>query len=315
MGVLRLTAGIIAALVLLAGWTAHAQPTQYEPLPAGTYAVTQPQPGSPDPAIERTYSLTVPRRYDPAVPTPLLIVLHGQTGSGERTRAYTGFDVLADAETVLIAYPDGVGGSWNDGRPGADDLLSDDDAFIIDMIARIGRIAHVDADRVYVAGISAGGMMAYRLACTQPDLLAGIAVVASTLPVYVADACPADAPALPIVLFHGTDDPILPWTGIRETFLSAEATFAYWTERNGCTGLRRLTDQPDADPADGTRVVLTSATGCSAPVALYAVLFGGHTWPGRTIPAIGLGRTAMDIDATAAIWQFLAQHARSSPPA
>lgn len=274
-------------------------------LQPGTYTVTQPQPG--DAARTRSYLLTVTPGYDPAVPAPLLIVLHGQTGSGERVRGYSGFDTVADG--ALIVYPDGVDGGWNDGRPG---LLNpvDDAAFLSNVIDRVGRVAAIDPDRVYLVGISAGGMLAYRLACVLPGRFAAIGIVAGALPVYVRDECAAADPVpTPLIVIHGTDDPILPWPGIGGTFLSTEAALTFWAERGGCTTTRLITNLPDADPVDGTRILHSQPTGCAAPLHLYAVLFGGHTWPGRTIPAIGLGRTAMDIDATALIWQFFTTQA------
>lgn len=292
-----LAAVLIACLLLFGAGRARAQG---EALVPGTYQVTQPQGDR-----TRSYLITVPQGYDPAEPVPLVLVLHGQSGSGERTRGYSGFDALADEFGFAVVYPDGVDGSWNDGRPGADDTLPDDLAFFSALIDRVGRLIAVDRDRVYAAGISAGGMMAYRLACALPETVAAAAVIAATMPAYLTDDCDG-SPPIPLLVIHGTDDPILPWMGIRETFLSARDTQRYWADHNTCLTALPPIAVEDGDPSDGTRVLLSQYGDCAngARFTFYTVVFGGHTWPGQTIPAIGLGATSMDIDATRIIWHF-----------
>jgi polyhydroxybutyrate depolymerase len=66
---------------------------------------------------------------------------------------------------------------------------------------------------------------------------------------------------------------------------------------------------PDIDPADGTRVDITTFSGCSggASVVEYAVDGGGHTLPGgdQYAPAFLIGRVSRDINGAQTIWNFL----------
>ena len=67
-------------------------------------------------------------------------------------------------------------------------------------------------------------------------------------------------------------------------------------------------------PDDGTTVRRESYNGCraGAEVTLYAVVNGGHTWPGgpQYLPESTIGKTSRDIDANAIIWRFFAMHPR-----
>ena len=69
-----------------------------------------------------------------------------------------------------------------------------------------------------------------------------------------------------------------------------------------------MTDGPDVDPDDGLSIQITSYDDCTAPVTLYTVIGGGHTWPGRAqyLPVSLVGRVSQDMDATRAIWEYLA---------
>ena len=116
-----------------------------------------------------------------------------------------------------------------------------------------------------------------------------------------------------MIVFHGTDDPVVPWTGIQNNYLSAAQTLGYWSEHNGCSGDFALEDLPDDAPDDYTRVLRQRLNNCAADVVLYGIYFGGHTWPGHPISAtISLGQTTRDIDATAVMWDFFKQHTRAA---
>ena len=50
----------------------------------------------------------VPPSYDPAVPAPLILLLHGYGSSGAQQEAYMQFTPLSDEFGFLYAYPDGT---------------------------------------------------------------------------------------------------------------------------------------------------------------------------------------------------------------
>ncbi len=97
---------------------------------------------------------------------------------------------MAAAQGIAVAYPDGIGGSWNAGgccgQAEADDL--DDVGFILALVDELVASYSIDPDRVYLTGFSNGGLLAYRLAC-ESDRFAAIAPVGATLVGGVRRAC------------------------------------------------------------------------------------------------------------------------------
>lgn len=160
----------------------------------------------------RSYHLYVPSEL-PTGSVPLLIALHGGIGWGEQYRRQSRFDELAEANGLLVVFPDGVGignknanllRTWNGGyccgtavRQGVDDV-----AFIDALIDEISAEYDVDPRRVFAAGHSNGGIMAYRLACELSNRIVAIGLQAGSLGV---DSC---APARPVSVLHlhGTAD-------------------------------------------------------------------------------------------------------------
>ena len=165
-----------------------------------------------------------------------------------------------------------------------------------------------------MAGISNGGMMAQRVACESADRLAGIALVAGSMPEALAAICKPSRP-LPVLIIHGTEDPIVPWNGGAvagfEDFgkvLSAGDTARFWSQGNLCRGGVNTIQEPDRDPRDGTRVNRGTVSGCPARAAVMLVTVegGGHTWPGghQYLPERFIGRTSREFDANRMIWDF-----------
>jgi polyhydroxybutyrate depolymerase len=294
-----------------------AEATAESTLPPGAFA-DFPGPGSytvrqPYADIERSYRVYIPERYsDEGDPVPLLIVMHGAGGDGASAEAMTGFNTLAEAENFIAVYPNGVNNAWNDGRQGDPRISNIDDVrFLSDVVEFMGRSLNIDPQRVYATGYSMGGMMAFRLGCERPDLFAAVGSVASTMPYYLLDRCDGTAP-IPVIVFHGTDDRVVPWTGISNAYLSAGQTIGYWGDHNACTGDFPIENMPDADPTDHTQVLRQALTECAADMVLYGVFWGGHTWPGHPInPALQLGQTSLDVDASAVIWEFFEAHERA----
>ncbi len=277
---------------------------------------------------ERTYRLYVPARLAPAA--PLLVVLHGGGGGGAGMEALTGkgFNRRADEAGVLVVYPDGLDHGWNDGRH---DLRSrssrdhvDDVGYLRALVESLGRRYPLDRQRLFVAGISNGGMMTLRLACDAADLVTGFVAVAASLGEDTAAAC-QPAVARPVALIDGSDDPLVPFGGgavrvlgaQRGRVIGAEATFAAFRGFGSCTGVER---EPPLDRIadDGTSLVVERATGCrgGAGVVLYEVQGGGHAWPGglRYAREWLIGKVSRELDATDETWRFLGLPGRRRGP-
>lgn len=280
----------VAATVTLILWIRHADQTN------GTI-------GTGDAA--RTYLLHVPARYDRAVATPLVISLHGAAGWPAQQANVSRWDRLADSLGFIVVYPGGAGSPriWHVER-GPD--LEEDVRFIGALIDTIEAHYHIDPARVYVNGLSNGGGMSFVLSCTLADRIAAVGLVAAaqTLPW---GWCP-ERPPVPMIAFHGTADPIVPYVGGRspiapDLFPNVPAWIATWAHRNGCT---TATDSTIA--IDVTR---ETYGGCadSAAVVFYTVIAGGHSWPGgKPLPRWMVGLTSMSVDATALMWDFFRAH-------
>ncbi|HVP33223.1 MAG TPA: PHB depolymerase family esterase [Steroidobacteraceae bacterium] len=270
---------------------------------------------------KRTLRVYVPPGH--ATPLPVVLVLHGGggTGGGMEWLTRRGFNRLADRDGAVVVYPDGIEHGWNDGRSAnrsAAAAAVDDLAFLRALPRALAALHPVDSARVYVTGISNGGMMSYRLACDAAEVFAAAAPVAANMAVELAPAC-HPARAVPLLIMDGVEDPIMPWKGgtirvlwmARGTVLSAEDSAARWLALDHCGALE---PQPpiEAEPADGT-AALPRLARCAddSEVRLYEIRGGGHTWP-RGEPYLGawiVGHVSHALDANETIWAFFRQHA------
>ena len=146
--------------------------------------------------------------------------------------------------------------------------------------------------------------MSRLLACDLADRIAAIGTVASTSVQCIAD--------VPMIAFHGTADPLVPFEGGPipaqaggGTFPPVRRSASEWSRALGCDGLPTIS-RPAAS------VELSTFTRCKrgdGDVLLYTLLGGGSTWPGSApLPEGIAGPTNVDIDAAATMWAFFATH-------
>jgi polyhydroxybutyrate depolymerase len=276
---------------------------------------------------ERQYRLYVPRSYDTSQPAPLVLVLHGGGGNARSMVRYVGdsFHAVAERDGVIIAYPEAIEGTWNDGR-GLDVTAQrdniDDVAFITQLIDHLSTELAIDPQRIYATGISNGGHMSFRLACQVPEKLAAIAIVTASLSESLAAAC-SPAQAISVMLMNGVEDPISPYEGgeirvgntVRGRVLSTDATIQFWATHNQCADEVSQTTQ-DNIADDGTSLVITRYNACNenTSVLLYSIVGGGHTWAGmrQYLGERLIGITSREVDGVEAIWAFFQEFQRSN---
>lgn len=274
--------------------------------------------------VKRKFSLHYPNNISSTTPRPLVIVLHGGGGASAAIMARrTGLNTIADREGFIAVYPSGQKGQWNDGR--GDSFLrgkkindSDDVGFISALIDGFVQRGEADAKRIYVTGISNGGMMAYRLGIELGTKVAAIATIVANLPVNLSSRKPVRA--LPVLIMNGTEDPIIPWRGgeLRALgmsygkVLSTENTVKYWVEAARLPTKADKQMVADKSPKDKCRVEVASykSEGRGMAVVLYAVIGGGHNLPGGNTPDRPrmLGRKCMDINGPEIVWSFFKKH-------
>lgn len=283
--------------------------------------------------LTRTWQAYIPDTLEKGA--PVILLLHGSRGEGSDIRMMTayGFDLLAEREGLIVAYPDGFERHWNDCRASASYTANtrhiDDVGFLRALIAELVVRYGAAPSRVYVAGLSNGGHMAYRMGLEAPGSVAGIAAFAANLPVTSNLDCePSDRP-VPVLMVNGTEDPINPYRGglveilgdaSRGTVLSAEDTAAYWARLAGYSGSGQAgsgerDDWQDAVPDDGTTISTRQWMAPGRPaVALVTVVGGGHTMPDPVfrLPRI-LGPTSHEADTARLAWQFFSEGSVQPP--
>jgi polyhydroxybutyrate depolymerase len=281
-------------------------------------------------SLKRTFIIYIPSSYDKTVQLPLVIALHGRGANGASMIILThkGFNKMADNDGFIMVYPDGIELNWNDGRMDeeANDRAHreniDDVGFLSALIDSMIKDYNIDPKRVYVTGISNGAIMSYRLACELSDKITAIAPVDGNIPNLLVPECSPSEP-VSVLAINNTDDPLVPFEGgyiygIRKInlgkVLSVNESIEFWVDRNKCSVTPDVTEEPDMDPKDGTRVTRKQYVNGieGTEVILYAVDGGGHTWPGgfQYLPAGIIGKTCRDFDANEVIWSFFKNHTR-----
>jgi polyhydroxybutyrate depolymerase len=261
---------------------------------------------------KREYLLYVPKSYDRAKPTPLVISLHGAAMWPAAQMETSQWNKVADEHDFIVVYPSGTGVPriWGSDRA--------DVRFISDLIDRLEAAYSIDPTRIYVNGFSNGGEMAFMLSCTLSNRIAAVGTVAPAL--LLPWSWCADSRPMPIITFHGTADRLAPYNGGPSLaspprfiasdhgksipFASVSTIAANWARRNQC-GPNPV---ESVVTADVTRLEYTHCAD-DAAVVLYTVQGGGHSWPGgKPMVEWFVGPTSRSIDASSQMWAFFREH-------
>lgn len=243
--------------------------------------------------MQRTYLVHVPAGVER--PAGLVLNLHGGGQNGGEQMALSNYNVAADRQGFLVAYPDGVDMSWADGRGASvpDRTGVDDVGFLVALADRLAEQYGIDRANVFATGMSAGGFMTTRLGCERPDVFAAIAPMAATY--TSAFPCTPSQP-VSVIGAHGNADPVVPFNGGPmvgrggpSDIVPAPVMAQRWFDVNGCP-------PPVVEPGPG--VLIRTATGCAdgTEVEFVQIEGGDHTWP------------AGAFDASQAGAQFFAEH-------
>lgn len=256
----------------------------------------------------REYFAAVPSDFDPTRPTPVILNFHGSGSDMRQQIAYSRLPVEGTARGYVVVTPEGSGSpkGWPLAGSASFDLVTD-------LIADLEEGMCPDPARIYATGISNGSAISGLLVCRAPFRIAAAAMVAAT----VGPPCPDDV-RRPVLAFHGTDDPVVPYSGgdIANSgngasgavgVGGAEVAVGKWAQHNGC-GLTPTVEKIGDDVEHWT------FSGCvdGNDVVFYKIIGGGHTWPGPIdVAKLGLARlgaTSATVDATALILDFFDTH-------
>jgi len=271
----------------------------------------------------RPYKLYVPSGYRPDVAAPLIVMLHGCTQSPDDFAAGTRMNEAAEEHTCLVVYPGQTAAAnmqkcWNWFSEGDQHRGQGEPSLLAGITRQVMREFAVDPQRVYVAGLSAGGAAAAIMGEAYPDLVAAIGVhsglacgAAHDMPSALA-AMQGSGPApagrrggrrriVPAIVFHGDrDGTVNPRNADAVVAQSAQAA--------------ALTTHTEQGRAAGghiySRTLSIDMTGRTV-IEQWVVHGAGHAWFGGS--AAGTYTDPRGPDATREMVRFFLEHPHPGP--
>lgn len=252
----------------------------------------------------RSYILHVPPTYSKGSKVPLVLVIHGYTGTATGMEQWTHFSDKADKEGFIVAYPNGLAYPWTEKNPQAWNCggqyeewtgQTDDVGFIKGIIEKISQNYTIDNDRIFITGHSNGSRMTYRLGFQLSDIIAAIAPVSGTM-VYQSDKKPSYA--VPAMHLHALNDSAVYFYGRHDPkemiYESVDSILTRWSSYFPCKTV------PDTIQREENYIVKSwSCTVSNPEILLYVMKNGAHQW--FTLENSGINGTDL-------IWEFFKSH-------
>ena len=247
--------------------------------------------------IDREYIIYIPNSYDGTSAVRLLFNFHGFGGSASQFINDADMRAEAEANSFILVYPQGSclnGAShWNPCPIDGDNKSTADDVgFVEAMISEISSQYNIDMERIYAAGYSNGGMMAYGLANYKSDLIAAVASVSGTM---LNCSGPTSHP-MPVIHLHGTSDGVVSYEGSND-WNSVQSTLDYWTSFNNTISTPTI----NVDTTGGMTIehYVYSQGDNSVSVEHYKYIGGDHVW----FNELYQGQNASEL-----VWNFMSKY-------
>jgi polyhydroxybutyrate depolymerase len=247
--------------------------------------------------MNREYILYVPNSYDGTSAVPLLFNFHGFGGSASEFINDADMRAEAEANSFILVYPQGSclnGAShWNPCPIDGDNKSSADDVgFVEALVNEVSSQYTIDLERIYAAGYSNGGMMAYGLANYKSNLIAAVASVSGSM----LDCLGNTSHPIPVVHLHGTSDGVIPYDGSND-WNSVQSTLDYWTSFNNTISTPTI----NVDTTGGMTIehYVYGQGDNSVSVEHYKYIGGDHVWFNEPYQ----GQNASNL-----VWSFMSKY-------
>lgn len=233
---------------------------------------------------DRTFIVHAPSGL---VKPPLVIALHGLTENMQLHKSRMKFEPIADREKFVVAFPQGIGNSW--------DITGMKDVdFIAALIDTLAKRHDIDRARVYATGFSMGGMISYYLANKIADRIAAIAPISGYL--MRGDPAASSRP-MPILHIHGAADDFVKFSNLPPILKG-------WRDRNKCPAASVVT-KPYPASRPGSKVTREHWAPCEkSEVLFYSIAGLGHAF-----------YVGPDFNGSEEIWAFLKKYSLEGPVA
>lgn len=292
--------------------------------------------GRPGQFVSGTYSTRAgERRYKLYIPTgcaerrlPLVVMLHGCNQTADTFAIATRMNALAEERQCVVLYPEQTHaanrlGCWNWFKLGDQCRDEGEPAILAGMALEVIRRYGIDAAKVYIAGLSAGGAMAAVMGVAYPELFAAVGVhsglacgSAHDLPSALVamrgmrksgdhPGATHRAPATPTIVFHGDRDrTVHPRNG--------EHLVSRSLQQNGASGADASIERARVPGGHAyTRAIHRDSAG-RVVLEYWRVHGGGHAWFGGS--PRGSYTDPRGPDATREMIRFFYQNALSQRP-
>ncbi|HZN27411.1 MAG TPA: PHB depolymerase family esterase [Burkholderiales bacterium] len=278
----------------------------------------------------RQYKTYIPATHRANVAAPLLVMLHGCKQGPDDFAAATRMNSLAEEHGFIVVYPAQSGKAnvskcwnWFQGQHQQRDV--GEPSLIADITREVVAAYGLDAKRVYIAGLSAGGAMSAVMGATYPELYAAVGVhsglayaAARDLPSAFAamrgekskrvrrrprDA--ASANGVPTIVFHGDSDTTVHPSNLDDVVEQASPEAAAKAHGNTFAQRERDVERGEAGGRAYTRTTHRDATGKTI-MEQWLVHGAAHAWSGGSVE--GSYSDPSGPDASREMLRFFLQH-------
>lgn len=257
---------------------------------------------------QRSYIQYLPSNFNSSTEElPVVLILHGLGGTAQQMTT-SGFNAIADTARFIPIYPQGsLNGfgqaSWNNGTMLASS--TNDVHFLDTLIQDFKSNYNTDLSRTYICGLSAGGVMSYRMALKKPEKIAAMASMAGTMSSEDLDNFSNTVLNMPVMHWHGTDDQVVPYDNNAVASITfVPETINFWKSKNSCNSLDSTVISIPDNVNDGITVQRVIYEDCfiDDEVELWIFNGGEHTW---------FAEPNNDTDGAKEFWKFFSKFENS----